>query len=361
MHDRLRSVPGWLLIFDNADAADGHRAVAAERAAAAGIPGHVIVTTRRGGFAALGPVLDLDVIDLPDAVRMLRARVPDLGQADRGADRRGAGAAAAGAGAGRRLPGPLPDARPGVPGAAAQPRPPTCTPAARSAAGRTRSPRCGISAWTASAAESPAAVQLLGVCAYLAPEPIPLDLFTAHADLLPEPLSSAAADPLAFTDAIAVLVDYSLAKRTPAGLQLHRLVQATIRARHSSPARPAAARRQDSPMAEAARPGRRTDPLAVALGLLRADAPGQIMGAPQDWPRWAVLLPHVLAATGHARPRRRPAGPGGDGGRLVAAGPGRNLPAGARAAHRRQGHCWNGRWPSTRPPTAPTTPTSPPA
>jgi len=40
-------------------------------------------------------------------------------------------------------------------------------------------------------------------------------------------------------------------------------------------------------------------PLGVALGLLRADAPGEIMGAPQDWPRWAVLLPHVLAATGH--------------------------------------------------------------
>jgi tetratricopeptide (TPR) repeat protein len=40
-------------------------------------------------------------------------------------------------------------------------------------------------------------------------------------------------------------------------------------------------------------------PLAVALRLLRADAPAQIMGAPQDWPRWTVLLPHVLAATGH--------------------------------------------------------------
>src|SRR6266566_671296 len=39
--------------------------------------------------------------------------------------------------------------------------------------------------------------------------------------------------------------------------------------------------------------------LGAVLGLLRADAPGEIMGAPQDWPRWAVLLPHVLAATGH--------------------------------------------------------------
>ena len=74
-------------------------------------------------------------------------------------------------------------------------------------------------------------MQLLEICAYLAPEPVPLDLFTAHADLLPEPLAAAAADPLAFNDALMVLVDYSLAKRTAAGLQLHRLVQATTRAR----------------------------------------------------------------------------------------------------------------------------------
>src|SRR5580700_8416 len=49
--------------------------------------------------------------------------------------------------------------------------------------------------------------------------------------------------------------------------------------------------------------------LAVALRLLRADAPAQIMGAPQAWPRWAVLLPHVLAATGHADHARSQPGP----------------------------------------------------
>jgi hypothetical protein len=27
-----------------------------------------------------------------------------------------------------------------------------------------------------------------------------------------------------------------------------------------------------------------------------------VTGAPEDWPRWAVLLPHVLAATGHFKP-----------------------------------------------------------
>jgi hypothetical protein len=73
------------------------------------------------------------------------------------------------------------------------------------------------------AAENPAAVQLLEVCAYLAPEPVPLDLFTAHADLLPAPLSAAAADRLAFTEAIGVLADYSLATRSRAGIQVHRL------------------------------------------------------------------------------------------------------------------------------------------
>jgi hypothetical protein len=46
----------------------------------------------------------------------------------------------------------------------------------------------------------------------------------------------------------------------------------------------------------------------VALGLLRADAPGTITGAPQDWPRWAVLLPHVLAATSLANPAAGSAG-----------------------------------------------------
>jgi len=43
-------------------------------------------------------------------------------------------------------------------------------------------------------------------------------------------------------------------------------------------------------------------PWVVAVGLLRADAPREIMGAPQTWPRWSVLLPHVLAVADHASP-----------------------------------------------------------
>ena len=139
--------------------------------------------------------------------------------------------------------------------------------------------------------ESPAALQMLAVCAYLGTYPIPLDLFSAHYHLLPEPLSSAAADKLAFSGTIAVLADYSLAKRITGALQVHRLVQATMRARY------------DEAPPIGATQGRvtrsRDHPLVVALKLLRAESPQQIMSAPQAWPRWAVLLPHVLAVSGH--------------------------------------------------------------
>jgi tetratricopeptide (TPR) repeat protein len=50
----------------------------------------------------------------------------------------------------------------------------------------------------------------------------------------------------------------------------------------------------------------------TVLGLLRADAPGDITRAPQDWPRWAVLLPHVLAATSHLPMVPGRGTPGGD-------------------------------------------------
>lgn len=90
------------------------------------------------------------------------------------------------------------------------------------------------------AEKNSASLQLLELCAYLAPERIPLDLFTLHTQLLPEPLAAAAADELAFSETIGVLVDYSLMKRTGTGLQLHRLLQGAIRARHVGPPQPGA-------------------------------------------------------------------------------------------------------------------------
>jgi hypothetical protein len=233
VHGQLRSVPGWLLIFDNADAAGDIRAWLPGGPLPPGVPGHVIVTTRRGGFAVLGPVLELDVIDLPSAVTLLRARVPDLAEdvAREIAIELG------------QLPLALEQAAAYLDRSAMPARDYLALLRRRAAELFARGTVSGrndtiATLWDITldriSAEDPAAVMLLELCAYLAPEPIPLDLFTGQAESLPEPLGAVAADPLAFGEAIGTLVDYSLAKRTPGGLQLHRLVQGVIRARLAS-------------------------------------------------------------------------------------------------------------------------------
>jgi hypothetical protein len=177
-------------------------------------------------------------------------------------------------------------------------------------------------------------VQLLSLCAYLAPEPIPLDLFTDHPEQLPAPLDHVAGDPLAFAETVGALIDYSLARRTDAGLLLHRLVQAVIR--QSGPNQP-----QDS------------HPLPVVLGLLRADLPEEIMAAPQNWLRWRQLLPHVLTATAHhddANPTAANATSW-----LLDAPPPTSKPTVNRPS---PDPCWSGRCSSTRSPMGPTTPFS---
>jgi hypothetical protein len=230
VHEALRGTAGWLLVFDNADKAGDIKPWLPRPPQPRGIPGHVIITTRRGGFGSLGPVINLDVIALRDAVALLRTWVPDLAQAT--------GEAIAGELG--RLPLALEQAaaymdRTQVPGE-------DYLDLLRSRAdelfalGRVSSPTDTIATlWNVSldraAAENPAAIQLLEICSYLAPEPVPLDLFSAHVDLLPAPLSIAARDKLAFTEAIAVLADYSLAKRSSEGVQMHRLLQAATRAR----------------------------------------------------------------------------------------------------------------------------------
>jgi hypothetical protein len=225
VHDALRQLPRWLLVFDNADAAED-----IQPWIPSGSTGHVLVTTRRGGFSALGQVHDLDVIDPLSAAQILRARVPALAEdvALRIAEEFD------------RLPLALEQAaafldRTGLSGT-------DYLELLRTRADelyqRGRSGTTIATLWDLSfervLAENPASMQLLEVCAYLAAEPIPLDLFTAHPDKLPEPLSTATRDPLSFIETVAVIVDYSLGKRMPDGLQLHRLVQAALRRRQTA-------------------------------------------------------------------------------------------------------------------------------
>src|SRR5690348_15967423 len=57
VHDHLRGEHGWLLIFDNADIVEDILPWLPGGPLPAGVRGHVIVTTRRGGFSALGQVM----------------------------------------------------------------------------------------------------------------------------------------------------------------------------------------------------------------------------------------------------------------------------------------------------------------
>jgi hypothetical protein len=230
VHQALRQVPGWLLVFDNADSVDDIRGWLPTAPLPPGIPGHVLVTTRRSGFAGLGRVHDLDVVDLGEAVQLMRARVPQIDDAVAGRIAEGLG----------RLPLALEQAaayvdRSGMPADEYLQLLRTHAQALFNKGKVAARDDTVATLWELSfdrvGQEDPAALQLLAICSYLAPVPIPLDLFTARPDLLPEPLGTAAADPLLFNDALAVIVDYSLAKRPPEGLQLHRLVQGALRLR----------------------------------------------------------------------------------------------------------------------------------
>jgi tetratricopeptide (TPR) repeat protein len=126
------------------------------------------------------------------------------------------------------------------------------------------------------AVDEPAALDLLRLAAQLAPEPIPFTLFTAHPDRLPEPLATAARDPLVFAGLTRLLRQRALARISTDHLQLHRLVQAILRAH------PGSATGGDEM-------GR------TAVGLLRGAVPADPWNNPATWPAWRQLLPHLFA------------------------------------------------------------------
>ncbi len=268
----LRGRQRWLLIFDNAESA------AQIRPLLPGGSGHVLITTRRDGFRALGGVLDLDILDHVDAVALLRQRAPRVTADDAGALAERLG----------HLPLALDQAAAYIDQTGVPAEDYLQLLSTRASDMLTRGQAYTYkdtvaSVWALSIdhlrAHSPAAVELLAICAWLAPEPIPLDLFADHSDILPRRLAAAADDLLAFTETIAAVVDYSLARRTGAGLVVHRLVQEVSRYRLTADLE--------------------KHPLPIALALLRASLPVDPWGEPSAWPAYRRLVPHILAATAH--------------------------------------------------------------
>jgi Tetratricopeptide repeat/NB-ARC domain len=123
--------------------------------------------------------------------------------------------------------------------------------------------------------EDPAGAEVAAVCAYLAPEPVPTGWFPAAAGKLPAPLGVQAANPVAWGQVVYRLHRSGLVRVEASSLVMHRLTQAIIRD-HLSADRAMEAR-------------------AMAETLLAANAEGDET-LPENWPQWARLLPHVLAA-----------------------------------------------------------------
>ncbi len=263
----LRERGRWLLVFDNAE----------KPADIAGwLPGggHTLISSRERKWAEIAAPIEVDVLARPESVAILQGRTTGLGAAD--ADRL----------AGQL--GDLPLAVAQAAGFMAE----TGMAAAeylgllRTQAGRLLAegapgsyPR-SLAAATQLIADrldrdDPAAAQLASVCAFLAPEPIPEDLFTSAPGELPGDLAARAADPLAWRQTLAHLTRQSLARVDQRGLVMHRLTQAILRDR-LTPAQAAGARDRSEAILAASHP---RDP-----------------DNPVTWPRWAVLMPHLLAA-----------------------------------------------------------------
>jgi hypothetical protein len=264
LHQRGR----WLLVFDNA-----------ERPAnitgwLPGGGGHVLITSRERKWAEVAAPVEVDVLARDESVAILRDRVTGLSQPD-----------------GDRLAEQLGDLPLAVAQAAGFMAETVVSVARYLDLLRSRArelldqaapgsyPR-SLAAATGLIADQlndddPAAAQLANICAFLAPEPIPEDLFTAApADELPGDLATRVADPLAWAQTMAHLVRQALARVDQRGLQMHRLTQAILRDR-LAPGQAAATRKCTEAILAASNPR----------------GPGD----PATWPRWARLMPHVLA------------------------------------------------------------------
>jgi hypothetical protein len=269
--DRLRSMPRWLLVFDNAEAADQ---------IAEWLPdgsGHVIITSRSSDFHDLAVPVEVDVFDRAESAALLRQHLPTLTgtDADTLAEALGdlplALAQAAGLMSQTRMPVSEYLAELSQHGQAAEllsRRKPLGYPLPLAAAIELSVNRLH--------AEDEATIALLRLCAMLAPEPIRLNWFTtAPAEVLGKPLAAVATARLAFRDTLGRLARFGLARVTEDTLQLHRLTQAVLRDQRSPEQQ-----RHDRHQAEQ---------------LISAAEPDDDGTDPRSWPAWATLLPHLLS------------------------------------------------------------------
>ncbi|MEU0557419.1 FxSxx-COOH system tetratricopeptide repeat protein [Dactylosporangium sp. NPDC006015] len=266
---RLRVETGWLLIFDNAENRADLLPWLPQGA------GHVLITSRNPGWDQAARPVPLPEFTRAESTALLRASVPALAEdrADWLADRLGdlplaiAQAAQTLADTGLTVSDYL-DLLDKQTVEILSDGTPVGYPVPLAAVVRTAMQRL--------TEKDSAAAQLLQLCAFLGPEPIPTDLFTdAPPATLRQPLAGAAASVLALARIIRSIGGYGLARIGEGTLQLHRLTQAIIR--------------------DIIAPTDREHLRAAAEEIVASTADLDDGRNPEHWPRWAALLPHILA------------------------------------------------------------------
>ncbi|WP_260610303.1 FxSxx-COOH system tetratricopeptide repeat protein, partial [Streptomyces sp. WAC06614] len=262
----------WLLVFDNAEDIETVRGYFPT-----GGPGKIIVTSRNRDWERVAAPLTVNVFEREESIALLQRRARDLSyeDADRLAEalgdlplaieQGGAWHAATGMPVSEYL-NLLDQRRPGILELDPSPDYPVSVAAA----------------WNISldqlADSNPAARQLLEICSCMAPEPIPLSILrgTRNVDITPE-LDPVLRDPVLLARATRDLSKLSLIKldHKNGTLHIHRLMQAVL-----------AAGLDES----------RTEDLRRAAHMLLATAKPGAPTAPDQWPAYQALLPHVMAS-----------------------------------------------------------------
>ncbi|MEV6923107.1 FxSxx-COOH system tetratricopeptide repeat protein [Dactylosporangium sp. NPDC051485] len=249
---RLRAERGWLLVFDNAEDRDDLLPWLPQGA------GHILITSRNPSWETAAHPVPLPEFTRTESIELLRRSLPTADRADELAERLGdlplalAQAGQTIARTGLTVPEYL-ELLDKETAEILSEGTPAGYPVPLAAVVRTAVQRL--------TERDPAAATLLVQCAFLGPEPIPTDLFTAGSKL-------------ALARSRQSIGEYGLARVGNGTLQLHRLTQAIVRD-STSPA------------------GRVRIRLELEEALLSA---GLDDGKdPRQWPRWAALLPHILA------------------------------------------------------------------
>ena len=266
----LRARSRWLLVFDNAGSPAELKGWLPGSAT-----GHMLITSRAGGWDEIAETIDIDVFDRTESVTLLQARVAPLSAADASKLAAALGDLPLGvAQAAQYL------AETGMPPGEYLDLLSTCAAKILGEGRLAFYPRSLAAATQLEADrledEDPAAVKLLTLCAFLAPEQVSMRLISAAAHDLPEPLASRAADPVTLRRLLAAIARSALARVGDNCLQMHRLTQAILRDGLTSE-QTAEARAASEAIVVAGNPGDRTDPAT--------------------WPSWAQLMPHLLAVS----------------------------------------------------------------